>query len=697
MAGTNFKVKNGLEIQSGTVIAGGGAGTNGQVLSSTGTGVQWVNASSGSGDVVGPASSTDNAVVRFDGTTGKLIQNSTAATISDSGNADFLSTKSDYFDIDTTATTTAFAAGRILWNDANKTASLCFDSDSVQTDLGQSIYAYVTNADSTTINLGDAVYLFGATGNRASVKKASSSAESTSSKTLGLAAMSIAPNNTGMIITQGTLGGLNLGSYTAGDTIYLGTTAGSITNVKPSAPTNLVVIGVVERANNGNGQILVKVQNGFELSELHDVLINGTLASGNTLIYDATASLWKNASLTAGTGISVTNGAASITIANTGVTSVTGTSPVSSSGGTTPAISLASGYGDTQNPYASKTANYFLAAPNGSAGSPTFRAIVAADIPTLNQSTTGNAATASALQTARNINGVSFNGTADITVTAAANTLTGTTLASGVTASSLTSVGTLTGLTVTRTTSGDTGTFTNTSTTNQSANVNAVSDNSTAISLRVFGSAAGSYGMLAANSTALYTTATSLNLCADNASGVIKFSTGSSVPERMRLDSSGNLGLGTSSPTQKIMLGGQTGATSTPLALQFSADWSNGYVAEKCKIYLYNGGGTGLWGFAIGPDNDIQYHSGGAGNTNGQHKWYTGNTETMRLNASGNLGIGTASPSTKLHVIGDIRASGVYVGNGSSGSYTKGFGGVQTTTSTSTPTGGSSGDFTLIY
>ena len=74
------------------------------------------------------------------------------------------------------------------------------------------------------------------------------------------------------------------------------------------------------------------------------------------------------------------------------VTSVTGTAPVASSGGTTPAISLASGYGDTQNPYVSKTANYVLAAPNGTAGVPTFRAIVAADIPTLNQNTTGTAA-----------------------------------------------------------------------------------------------------------------------------------------------------------------------------------------------------------------------------------------------------------------------------------------------------------------
>ena len=71
--------------------------------------------------------------------------------------------------------------------------------------------------------------------------------------------------------------------------------------------------------------------------------------------------------------------------------------------------------------------------------------IAAARVPTLNQNTTGSAAT---LTTARTINGTSFDGSADITVTAAAGTLTGTELKSTVVTSSLTSVGTLTGLTV---------------------------------------------------------------------------------------------------------------------------------------------------------------------------------------------------------------------------------------------------------
>ena len=66
------------------------------------------------------------------------------------------------------------------------------------------------------------------------------------------------------------------------------------------------------------------------------------------------------------------------------VTAVTATAPVVSSGGTAPDISLAAGYGDTQNPYAAKTANFVLAGPTaGAAAVPAFRALVAADIPAL--------------------------------------------------------------------------------------------------------------------------------------------------------------------------------------------------------------------------------------------------------------------------------------------------------------------------
>ena len=134
-----------------------------------------------------------------------------------------------------------------------------------------------------------------------------------------------------------------------------------------------------------------------------NVTAAGTLATVNTNVGSFT-----NASVTV-------NGKGLVTAVSSGtapVTSVTGTSPVSSSGGATPAISLETNYGDTQNPYASKTANYVLAAPDGSSGAPTFRAIVAADVPTLNQNTTGSAAT---LTTSRAIYGNNFDGSAALT------------------------------------------------------------------------------------------------------------------------------------------------------------------------------------------------------------------------------------------------------------------------------------------
>ena len=85
---------------------------------------------------------------------------------------------------------------------------------------------------------------------------------------------------------------------------------------------------------------------------------------------------------------------------------------------------------------------YFLSAQSGNTGGLTWAAPVAT-------SCTGNSATATALATARAINGVNFDGTAAITVTAAAGTLSGTTLNSSVVTSSLTSLGDLSGLTVT--------------------------------------------------------------------------------------------------------------------------------------------------------------------------------------------------------------------------------------------------------
>ena len=190
-------------------------------------------------------------------------------------------------------------AGQIAY--VGNTGALAYNMNgsAVTSQIGQTLHAFVHNADSVTITKGQAVYLFGASGNKASVKLANNTSDATSAKTFGLAAEDITSGQNGFITVQGVLDGLNTGAYTAGDTLYLGATAGSLTSVKPYAPNHLVYIGVVEKANNGNGQIYVRVQNGYELDEIHDVdLITTPPVNNDLLVYTTGAnSLWKNKSL----------------------------------------------------------------------------------------------------------------------------------------------------------------------------------------------------------------------------------------------------------------------------------------------------------------------------------------------------------------------------------------------------------------
>jgi hypothetical protein len=224
--------------------------------------------------------------------------------------------------IDFAAVGAADAERRIAWNADTGTVQIGMVGGNVQAELGQTLYAYVHNAESFQIDKGKPVYLYEATGNKASVKLAYNTSDATSAKTFGLAAENIAQGANGLVICQGVLDKINTTAYNEGDTLYLGATAGTLTATKPYAPNHLVYIGVVERANAGNGQIYVKVQNGYELDEIHDVQINSP-ANGQLIIYDASTSLWKNANLTAGAGITITNGAGSITIAAPQVGTVT--------------------------------------------------------------------------------------------------------------------------------------------------------------------------------------------------------------------------------------------------------------------------------------------------------------------------------------------------------------------------------------
>ena len=203
------------------------------------------------------------------------------------------------------------------------------------------IVGQVRNETGATLTRGTVVYISGAAGNKALVSKALATSDATSAQTYGVITADIFNNQNGYATLVGSLGNLNTSAYAEGSQLYLSsTTAGAWTTTKQYAPAHLVYVGIVTRSHATQGTVEVKIQNGYEMDELHNVSAQ-TPSNGNVLIWNNSTQLWESAGITAGTGVSVTNGAGAITVANTGVTSVTGTAPVVSSGGTTPAISMA--------------------------------------------------------------------------------------------------------------------------------------------------------------------------------------------------------------------------------------------------------------------------------------------------------------------------------------------------------------------
>ena len=159
------------------------------------------------------------------------------------------------------------------------------------------------------INKGQAVYVTSADGTNMIVGLASNASEATSSKTMGLLDATVSTNGFANVVTEGLLDGLDTSTAgAAGDPVWLGTGGNLIYGLanKPYAPAHLVFIGIVTRKNSNNGEIFVKVQNGFELNEIHDVDLKTNLpVNGELLGFNGT--LWVNKTIAGWLGYTPAN------------------------------------------------------------------------------------------------------------------------------------------------------------------------------------------------------------------------------------------------------------------------------------------------------------------------------------------------------------------------------------------------------
>lgn len=200
------------------------------------------------GDVAGPGSSTDNALVRFDGITGKLIQDSNT-TLTDGGSL-----------ILTGQTPTTHVNGQLYYDTSQRT--VCFDNDEpdVRIDLGKELFVEARNDTGSTITKGQAVYINGTHGTGVPTIALAKADAFVTALVAGLAAHDIEVNTNGFVTLYGDISDIDTSAFAGGNALYVSpTTAGALTATRPVAPNFVTRVGIVTKAN-PSGRISVSPQ-----------------------------------------------------------------------------------------------------------------------------------------------------------------------------------------------------------------------------------------------------------------------------------------------------------------------------------------------------------------------------------------------------------------------------------------------------
>ena len=161
------------------------------------------------------------------------------------------------------------------------------------------------NGSGATIAKGSIVYINGAVSGVPRITKSQANNDTNSARTIGFVKADIANGSNGFVIIEGEIENVStadsISIVGAGIQLYLSpTTPGAFTRTKPSAPSHMVYVGVVVTASTGvalDGKILVGIQNGYELDEIHDVSITAPVAAKQVVKRNAGNTLWINSAI----------------------------------------------------------------------------------------------------------------------------------------------------------------------------------------------------------------------------------------------------------------------------------------------------------------------------------------------------------------------------------------------------------------
>ena len=292
---TSVPTAGAVPYGTGTAYAFTSAGTAGQVLTSSGAGVPTWTTNAG-GDVTGPASSTDNAVARFDGTTGKLIQNS-VTTIDDTGNASGI--LSQQFSNGSAVT---LAAGKMWYDGSTGAWNFGMGGGNITQQVGEEIFVYGKASAAITDSPLQIIYHTGTVGASGVIKFAPTISGITDSNAIvGVATENLALNAFGRVTAFGTVRGITTNGSAFGETwadddvIWYNPVTGNPTKVEPVAPYIKIQIGtVINAGSGGSGSFHVEIIRGSKLGGTDSNVQFGTLTNTDLIQYSTSLGYWTN-------------------------------------------------------------------------------------------------------------------------------------------------------------------------------------------------------------------------------------------------------------------------------------------------------------------------------------------------------------------------------------------------------------------
>lgn len=224
----------------------------------------------------------------------------TAGITSPLGAIDAITTDFIQFDTDAAETT---AVGKLYWDNDAGTLSLGLKGGNVTLQVGQEQVIRGYNRTGSAITDGQVVYVLGAHADDLEIGLADNTIHDHAVGTLGLATETIGNNSDGFVTTFGLVHDLNTSSFSEGDQLWLGA-GGTLTNVIPTAPNNIVLVGYCVRSHPNQGIIFVRVVVRPDLSGLSDVYAPSP-TDGQLIAWSAANSRWQVVTPTGGTVTSV--------------------------------------------------------------------------------------------------------------------------------------------------------------------------------------------------------------------------------------------------------------------------------------------------------------------------------------------------------------------------------------------------------